>query len=428
MAGGRTAMGMTAALTRAATRRVHVLTVEVRGNWVLRAAVERRVAARGWCAAVSPADADLLAVCGMPGSELGEVVERIWDQLPGPRVRIDITDKESIDSALDRAGAELLDSGRQRDDARDRAQSPGPNHSGHHGGMAHGGMNHHNMDHGAMEHGDMDHGAMEHGDMEHGDMDHSAMDHSAMDHSAMDHSGHHGMDHGGMEMAPAGIALAEGGEDRDGLEMDVLHLRLGPVLPHWPAGLVLRCSLHGDVLAEAEAWIVDNDHESGYKAPPEHTELVAAARQCDHVFDLLELSGWWRASAIARRARDLLLGDSDVDRARELLDGLHKMLGKSRLLRWSLRDLAPLTAESLDRHELPAALAGDTYDRLLTRVGLARTLLREPLSSSLFELESTKISDALPALVRGLDVATARLVVASLGIDTARANESIPHG
>lgn len=77
-------MGMTAALTRAATRRVHVLTVEVRGNWVLRAAVERRVAARGWCAAVSPADADLLAVCGMPGSELGEVVERIWDQLPGP--------------------------------------------------------------------------------------------------------------------------------------------------------------------------------------------------------------------------------------------------------------------------------------------------------------------------------------------------------
>lgn len=386
-------MGMTVALTRAATRRVHVLIVEVRGNWVLRAAVERRVAARGWCAAVSPADADVLAVCGMPGSELGEVVERIWDQLPGPRVRIDITDKESIDSALDRAGAELLDSGRQRDDARDRAQSPGPDHRGHHGGTAHGGT-----------------------------------DHGGTDRGAMDHSGHHGMDHGGMEMAPAGIALAEGGEDRDGLEMDVLHLRLGPVLPHWPAGLVLRCSLQGDVLAEAEAWIVDNDHESGYKAPPEHTELVAAARQCDHVVDLLELSGWWRASVIARRARDLLLGDSDVDRARELLDGLHKMLGKSRLLRWSLRDLAPLTAESLDRHELPAALAGDTYDRLLTRVGQARTLLREPLSSSLFELDSTKISDALPAVVRGLDVATARLVVASLGIDTARANESIPHG
>ncbi|MEE3754861.1 MULTISPECIES: hypothetical protein [Mycobacterium] len=368
----------------------------------------------------------------MPGSELGEAVDRIWDQLPGPRVRIDITDKESIDSALDRAAAELLDFGQQRDDARDRAQLPDPDHTGHHGGTAHGGMDHGDMNHGDMDHSDhhdMNHSAMDHSDhhdMNHGDMDHS--DHHDMNHGDMDHSGHHGMDHGDMEMAPAGIALAEGGEDRDGLEMDVLHLRLGPVLPHWPAGLVLRCSLQGDVLAEAEAWIVDNDHESGYKAPPEHTELVAAAQQCDHVVDLLELSGWPRAAAVARQARDLLLGDSDVDRARELLDSLHKMLGKSRLLRWSLRDLAPLTSESLDRHELPAALAGDTYDRLLTRVGLARTLLREPLRSSLFELDSTKISDALPALVRGLDVATARLVVASLGIDTARANESIPHG
>ncbi|WP_237051125.1 hypothetical protein [Mycobacterium avium] len=170
----------------------------------------------------------------MPGSELGEVVERIWDQLPGPRVRIDITDKESIDSALDRAGAELLDSGRQRDDARDRAQSPGPDHRGHHGGTAHGGTDHGGTDRGAMDHSGhhgMDHGAIEHGDMDHHNMDHDAMEHGAMehgdmDHSAMDHSGHHGMDHGGMEMAPAGIALAEGGEDRDGLEMDVLHLRL----------------------------------------------------------------------------------------------------------------------------------------------------------------------------------------------------------
>ncbi len=55
-----------------------------------------------------------------------------------------------------------------------------------------------------------------------------------------------------MEMAPAGISLAGGAEDRDGLEMDVLHLPLGPVLPHWPAGLVVRCVLHGDVVAEVE--------------------------------------------------------------------------------------------------------------------------------------------------------------------------------
>ncbi|MCA2306381.1 hypothetical protein JF770_22735 [Mycobacterium intracellulare] len=349
----------------------------------------------------------------MPGSELGEVVERIWDQLPGPRVRIDITDTESIDSALDRAATELLDSGRQRDDARSRAQSPDLDHSGHHGGTAYGDMNHREMDHDGTDHGTGHHG----------------MDHGAMNHGGMDHSGHHGMDHGDMEMAPAGIALAEGGEDRDGLEMDVLRVRLGPVLPHWPAGLVLRCSLQGDVLAEAEAWIVDADHAaSRHQGPLQNTESAVGPRQCDHVVDLLELAGWSRASALARQARDVWLEGSDIDRAQALLEKLQGMLARSRLLRWSLRDLAPLTAENLDRHELPAALAGDTYDRLLTRVDLARTLLREPLSPRPFALDSTTIIDALPALVRGLDVATARLVVASLGIDTARMDESIPHG
>ena len=49
-------------------------------------------------------------------------------------------------------------------------------------------------------------------------------------------------------MSPDGIPLAEGAEDRDGLEMDVLHLPLGPVLAHWPAGVVLRVTLHGDVV------------------------------------------------------------------------------------------------------------------------------------------------------------------------------------
>lgn len=385
---------MTDLLARYAARRVHVLIVEVPGDWVLRAAVERCVAARGWCAAISPADADVLAVCGFSGPELAEVVDRIWDQLPGPRARIDITDEQSIDSVLDRAAAELLDSGRQRDDGRDRAQSPDPT-------------------------GDQQ-------GQDHGDMDHHGMDHSA--HHGMDHHGHHDMDYGGMQMAPAGIALAEGGEDRDGLEMDVLHVRLGPVLSHWPAGLVLRCSLQGDVLSEVEAWIVDTDHEGRPQAPPENTELVVAARQCDPFVDLLELVGWWRASAIARQARDLLLDGSDVDRAQQLLEKLHGELRRSRMLRWSLRDLAPLSAENLDRYQLPAALAGDAYDRLLARVGLARTNLREPSTNSAFRPDLIKFIDVLPSLVQGLDVATARLVVASLGIDTGARDERSPHG
>ena len=78
-----------------------------------------------------------------------------------------------------------------------------------------------------------------------------ATDHMSDD---SDMSGDMNMD---MDMSPSGIPLAEGGDDRDGLEMDVLHLPLGPVLPHWPAGVVLRCTLQGDVVVAAEASEVD---------------------------------------------------------------------------------------------------------------------------------------------------------------------------
>ena len=376
-------MGMTDVLGRYGARRVHVLTVEVPGDWILRAAVECSLAVRGWCAAVSPAEADALAVCGVPGPQLAEAVDRIWDQLPGPRVRIEVHDRRSVDSTLDRAAAELLDFGRHREDARDRADCPDST------------------------------------------ADQDGIDHGGMDHDEMHHDTHHG----GMEMAPAGIALAEGGEDRDGLEMDVLHLHLGPVLAYWPAGLVLRCSLQGDVLTEAEAWIIDTGHvDSRFPVAPENSASLIAARQCDHLVDLLALAGWSRASGTARQARDLLLGGSGVDRARVLLEKLHGMLRRSRLLRWLLRDLAMLTAENLERHQLPTALAGDTYDRLLTRVGLARAFLEEALPRYVFPPSPESIIDNLPGVVCGLDVAAARLVVASLGIETRPRDENSPDG
>ena len=101
----------------------------------------------------------------------------------------------------------------------------------------------------------MDHEGMDHDGMDHEGMDHEGMDHEGMDHEGMDHEGidHGGIDHGGMDMArPGGSPLPrEGDDDRDGLEMDVLHVPLGPVLPHWPAGLVVWCVLQGDVIVSA---------------------------------------------------------------------------------------------------------------------------------------------------------------------------------
>ncbi|ETA92096.1 hypothetical protein O982_24455 [Mycobacterium avium 10-5581] len=418
-------MGMTQLLARYAARRVHVLTVEAPGYWEVRAEAERRLGARGWCAATSPADADVLAVCGMPGPELSEAIDRVWDQMPGPRVRIDLPEPDAVESALHRAFMHLVDIDMQRNDARERPQSP--DLSTHHHSADHRG--HHQMDHDAMnhgEHGDIDH-AMHHETGHHDEHGkHQGMSHDAMEHGQMEHDEHQHMDHGDMDMAPAGIALAVGGDDRDGLEMDMLHVRLGPVLCYWPAGLVLRCSLQGDVLTEAEAWVVDSDGDHGSPVPD--GRHGAAARQCDHLVDVLALAGWGRAAGIARTARDALVNEPDHDHAGSLLAILHGKLRRSRVLRWSLRDIASLTAEDCDLLGLSTALAGDCYDRLLARVEMAREMMSNTLEPNAFHVNSTRIVDTLPHLVGGLDLATARLVVASLGVDTAPGRTGARHG
>lgn len=354
-------MGMTNALAqsvaqsmvRAATRRAHVLVVEVSGRWWVRAAVERCVAERGWRMAESSADADVLAVCGEPGPELTAVVQRVWDQLPGPRVRIQVLDAGEVESALDEAATALIDTARHREDACQRPVRP-------------------------------DLGS---------DMD--------------------------MDMAPDGIPLAGGGEDRDGLEMDVLHVRLGPVLPHWPAGLILRCSLQGDVIVGAEASVVDG--------PPESRSTDAAtsaARRCDTAAGLLALAGWTDAAVQARRARDALLSGEDTADAVVRLERLQRKVARSWLLRWSLRSVRPLSETDLREHGLPTRLRGDTHDRLLAMIAHARELVGGTTHP---ERHEDVPLTALPCLVTGLDLATGRLVIASLDLEVFRTDREVAH-
>lgn len=357
-------MGLTDAIARSAARRAHVLLVEVPGHWRTRATVERAVLTRGWSLAASSADADLIAVCGTPRPRLEEVIELAWHQMPGPRVRVDIADDAQVDAALDQARARLLDTEHHRHDARSR---PAPTDllsqdEGH------------------------DHGSMDHG----GDEGH---DHEPMDHGA----------HGGMEMTPGGIALAQGGEDRDGLEMDVLNVRLGPVLPHWPAGLVLRCALQGDVIKEAQAESLDAETQQRAAEP-----ATEAARTLDNVVSLLALAGWADAAAEARRVRDAMLESGRQDATMVRLDRLRRKVTRSRVLRWSLRGARPLDTGSLERHDLPSHLAGDSHTRLLGMLDRAGDDSRSVAAA--FPV------DKIPRLVAGLDVAAARLVVASLDV------------
>ncbi|SDS17628.1 hypothetical protein SAMN04489751_1408 [Brevibacterium sandarakinum] len=454
-------MGMTAIIAKLAVRAVRVLIVEVPGQWLTRVELEDQMLRRGWRRAWAPADADVLAVCGTPGPELTPLVDRLWEQMPGPRVRANMCSSSTVSSALNDAATLYVDTDQHAKDARERAQEPqiphdDMDHSGHgshdHSGMedsghdhmshsGHDGMDHdnhtgmHHNGHGEIDHSGADHmnhsgnDSMDHDEVDHdshadmhhnGDdhMDHSGhnghggMDHSGLEDSGHDHSGHGGMDHsghGGMDMSPGGIPLAQGGPDRDGLEMDVLHLPLGPVLAYWPAGLVLDCTLQGDVVVDSEASIVDGrDHEhSLHVFAPD----LRAALLCDNVMALLALAGADDLAARARQARDCLLR-GDHTAALDRLERLIRTIRRSWLLRWSLQGVLVLEQVDLHRHSLPASCRGDAYDRML------RTLARiQAAVGGAGPMIDDDVSwQVLPNLVTGLELATLRLAVASVNL------------
>jgi hypothetical protein len=409
-------VGVSRLLGRIAARRVHVLPVEVGGYWLLRVEVERDALARGWCVALSPADADVMAVCGIPGPELLEIIDRVWEEMPGPRVRVDVASCDTIHTALDGAVVKLVDPQRYRDDSARTLRLLAP--ADDHGAMQH-------EDHqGAMQVDGHGHAAMQHEDPQ---QMHSGAQDDGMQHGGdtVHAGGHDGMHHGHGELAPAGIALAEGGADRDGLELDVLHVHLGPALAHWPAGLVLRCSIQGDVLIAAEASIIDDRHGDQISpAGAGRAAATTAARHCQPIIDVLSLAGWAQAAAIARQARDSLLSQQQIADAQALLEKLDAKVRRSRTLRWSLRDLLPLSADDLSRLGLPAVLEGDVYDRLRAHIARTRDLLVNPLRDNEIADDPARIIGALPDLVVGLELSTARLAVASLGIETAPSGEN----
>lgn len=374
-------MGLTDRLATLAVRGAHVLVVEVPGFWQVRAAVERAALDRGWHLASAPAGADVLVVCGRPGPQLAAALDRVWDQLPGPRVRIAVGATTEAVGALDAAVRQLADTASQREDARRRRTTPelstASRDMGHHAHMGH---------------------PMEMGDQTQMDMG---------DHLEMDMGDHMQMGgHMGMGMAPGGIALAGGAADRDGLEMDALHLRFGPVTRYWPSGLILRCTLHGDVIARAEVDLLD----AQAARPPGGADSprLLSAWWCDHLTTVLALAGRTDSSSHVRRVRDSLLAEED-ERAVQELSRLARRIKRSTVLRWALRDLGVLTAEEARR--FPVDQAGDAWDRLMAVVDHAERAAPPSTAppGDAFAL--------VPRLVEGLDLATARLVVASLCLD-----------
>ncbi len=222
-----------------------------------------------------------------------------------------------------------------------------------------------------------------------------------------------------MEMAPGGIPLATGGEDRDGLEADVLDVRLGPVLPCWPGGLVLRCTLQGDVIIAADADLLD-------ATGPAEEAHPGPARRLDQVASVLTLAGWDAPAAAARRIRDAVLAGDDP-LAGPGLERLRHRVRRSRMLRRSLRGVRPLSEDAVHHLGLPARAAGDTHDRL---IGLLDEVIAGAGDGDAGHDPAIR-TDRLGDVVTGLDLATARLVLASLGIDGLRVGageHEVSHG
>ncbi len=401
-------MGLSDVLARAAVTRCHVFLAEVLDGAAPRMAVERELARRGWVEALSPADADILCVCGSVPDGQAEALERIWDQLPGPRARVNVEHPDDAGARLDGCVAELLDTAAQRRREADRKVQPD--------GDGDDDMDHGDMDNSQMDRGDGD--EMDHSQMDHGDSD--EMDHSQMDHSGMDHSG---MDHGGMDMPmPGGIPLAGEGTDRDGLDLDVLKVPLGPYLPYWPAGLVLHCELQGDVVFGSTVDVPFGAPEpEPASAPDEHASLV---HQLDLTERLLRLAGAAASATRTRRIRDAALDGVALDQCRSRVQAEQARVRKDWLLRRTLRGLGHIPPGS----GIPALEGTDVWARLLGMfeaaagqapgTGHTASPAGPPAAGDLMK--------NLPDLVRGQELSVVRLIVASFDLTPAARKAGVP--
>ncbi|MCB2176388.1 MAG: hypothetical protein KQH57_11315 [Actinomycetales bacterium] len=356
-------------------RGVHVLTSTAADGVLVRLAAERAVRTLGWVLAWSPADADVLVVCGTPEGAEADAVERVWQQLPGPRARVRLDDPQDVSDALVAAAAALEDRAAQEGLAHDADMVAQMSTQGGE---------------------DMDHAGMDHEDMDHGDMDHSGMNHDQMDHSHMDHGG---MSTGG----PAGIPLAEGAsKDRDDLEMDAWHVVLGQGLPGWPAGLVLRVELHGDVVTDLLVLAEPTPH--GRRDTP-----VQAALLLDAAASVLDLAGWSLAASASRRARDDVMEGRDPAEVAPRVERLARRMRRSVLLRWSLE--GPRRRTTGD-----APSAGHLVrSRAIGLLEAAGSMLTAPERGA--PAQRPYDLDDLPALAVGQELATLRLLVAGLALD-----------
>ncbi|MCX5328685.1 hypothetical protein [Streptomyces sp. NBC_00140] len=409
-----------------------------------RLAVEAELARREWRCVAVPAEADLLVIVGDRDAEESGWVANLWQAMPAPKSWVTLTSTEQVTETLDRGLTEL----RHGEPPRPVGETVGAPVRGQGTGEPAGGPttaqsgehHHHEQPHEHSQHdADGDHISPErhaaHGDHE-----------SHAGHEM--NGGHHG--HAGHEMGGVvdGLPMADRADDRDGLRLDQLHVPLGPGLVDWPAGLILRLTLQGDIVQQTgiDSLVPATPRPSFWNEPwlravagERVTRGDAARRLCAAHLDSLgrffAVAGWADMAARARHVRDRALAGADAAELSALVRPLIRKAERSRTLRWLTAGLGPLPAEHARHLRVtgPAQRAdGDAYSRMLVWLdAVGRSTAACDDSGLLGEAEavgprgqidgqappSRALLDALPGLLEGAEFACARIIVASLDPD-----------
>ncbi|MGY1439784.1 hypothetical protein [Streptomyces reniochalinae] len=388
-------MDLTGALLRATAARPHVLLVTTPGGTAVRLAAERHLRRLDVPTAGTPADADVLLVAGPDCPSLEPAFDRLWQDMPEPRCRDRVRGADAVPDVVDDCRTVLASATGRRGTAA----------------------------------------------------------------------------HVPAERPSAELPMAEVGPDRDGLTLDRLHVPLGPLLSDWPTGLTIRLTMQGDVVEQAR--VEGLPAQAATPSPPfwaepwlraeagEQVTVGAAARRraaahLDSLARLLSVAGWQAAATTARRLRDELLTGADAAAVRARVERFARRVGRSRVLYWLTRGIGELTEAEARRvgartgnarHEVDECAGtgavetgfgpaegrarGDVPARY--RAWLASTVHATSLLEDASPLgadgegprgcvrdglrPSAALVAVLPQLLRGAELAAARLIVASLDPD-----------
>ncbi|MEU5402235.1 hypothetical protein ABZ348_23400 [Streptomyces sp. NPDC005963] len=417
-------------LWRTAVKVPVVLVAALPGATEVRLEAEAELRRRGWPSADAPAGANLLVVCGNPFPDRDRQLDTVQRNMPQPAVRVVVPRPGDTPQALDAGLARLRASG----------NVPSGGEPRHGDGGGHGSPSGHRGAGDAASEGPSDSGSTP-----------AAHDHSPHhdgEHTEHDAHGGHADHHAHAMSTVAGLPMADRADDRDGLRLDQLHLPIGPMLADWPAGLILRCALQGDIVQEV--------HVDRLPPPPGTTSFwnepwlrashgepvtlgIGSRRRCaahlDSLGRLLAVAGWADPAVRLRRLRDDVLAGAPGVPCGERLRALARRIQRSRTLHWSLTGLGRLPAERARPWGVtgPALVAdGDVHDRLLVWLREAERATRDFDDVRLMEagqsmgprgavggagLPSQALLDVLPGLLTGAEFGGARLVVASLDPD-----------